>query len=251
MDEEVTPAAPEVEETPETQEVVETTTEDEPQEQDVPVSEEGEQPTPPTPPAPSPTPAPAPQEPAEEEFVPKAVERPDTTPPDIRKFVDAEGNLDLVSYQTAQAEWTQKVMDATINASREQATMANRYEKEWNKAEDAYPQLKKDKELKDMVMAIHANSANPGYKYLSPLRAAEKLFGVQAAAKAEGAAGARETRTVQQAAALASPNPSAKTESGDTKLKQLKETMKSGKSARERREASAAYISELVKTGRL
>lgn len=248
MDEEQTPVETTEEETQEVVESAEETdTDDANDEQDVETSEEAAEET-------TETPVPAPKaepEETEEEFVPKALERPDTTPPDIRKFVDAEGNLDLVSYQTAQAEWMQKSMDAAISSSREAAQMANRYEKEWNKAEDAYPQLKKDKELKDMVMAIHANSANPGYKYLSPLRAAEKLFGVQEAAKAAGAAGARETRTVQQAAALANPNPPAKADGSGDKLNQLKEQMRHGKTSRERKEASAAYLSALVNAGRL
>lgn len=245
MDEEQTPVETTEEETQEVVESAETDTDDETNEQDVETSEETTEEV-----VEKPVAKPEPEE-TEEEFVPKALERPDTTPPDIRKYVDAEGNLDLVSYQTAQSEWMQKSMDAAINSSREAAQMANRYEKEWNKAEEAYPQLKKDKELKDMVMAIHANSANPGYKYLSPVKAAEKLFGVQEAAKAAGAAGARETRTVQQAAALANPNPAAKTDSAGTKLNQLKEQMRHGKTSRERKEASAAYLSELVNTGRL
>lgn len=247
MDKEETPVEPEVVETEETQEVAEPTTEDEPNEPNV-ETEEAEVESP-TEPVAQPAPKPAEEEP--EEFLPKALERPDTTPPDIRQFVDAEGNLDLVSYQTAQAQWMQKAMDAAINLSQERVQQLSRYEKEWNKAEDAFPQLKTDKELKDMVMAIHANSANPGYKYMSPLKAAEKLFGVQQAAKAAGAAGARETRTVQQAAALANPNPPARTEGGDSKLTQLKDKMRTGKTARERKEASAAYLSELVKAGRL
>ena len=249
MEEQETPVTEtEVEETQEVQEVAEEATDqhetDEQHEVEETPAEETTEAKTTTPPAPK-------EEAVEEEFVPKAIERPDTTPPDIRQFVDAEGNLDLMSYQNAQAQWMQRAMDAAINTSREAAQMANRYEKEWSRAEEAYPQLKKDKELKDMVMAIHANSANPGYKYLSPLKAAEKLFGVQQAAKAEGAAGARETRTVQQAAALATPNPPAKTENGANKLNQLKEQMRTGKTARERKEASAAYLDALVKSGRL
>lgn len=248
MEPETTPTEPEVVETQEPVEAAEPVTEDEPNVEEVtetteaPATED---------PAPEPAPAPEPKE-VEEEFVPRAIERPDLTAPNIQDFVDPEGNLDLIKYQTAQGQWMQKSMDAVVNSSREAATMASRYEKEWNKAEDTFPALKKDKGLKDMVMAIHADSTNPGRTYLSPTKAAEKLFGVREAAKAEGAAGARETRTVQQAAALANPNPPAKTEgSGDTKLNQLKEQMRHGKTAKERQEASAAYLEGLVKTGRL
>jgi hypothetical protein len=184
-----------------------------------------------------------------DEFVPEVIEPPKATPPNINQFVDAEGNLDLAAYNQAQTEFLQNFSNQILSTATRMSDMRSKYEKTWDDAYQTYPQLRSDKELRDMVQAIHANSTTSG-KYLSPKAAAARLFGVRNAAKAEGAKQSKETRTVQAAAALATPNAPAAT-SATNKLTQLKEKMRSGKTVAERKSASADYLAELVRTGKL
>lgn len=233
--------APEVEETPEVQE----TEEHEEDEQEVAETPETE------------SQSDAPSEnasveggDAEEEFTPQPITPPDIKAPDIRQFVDGDGNLDLMSYQQAQNDWMTQAMTAATQTATRAAAMQTRYDKEWSKAESKYPELAKNKQLRNMVKAIHVDSANPGSQYLSPLKAADQLFNVRSQAKAEGARAAKETRTVQQAAALATPSAPQAASQGST-MAQLKEKMRTAKTGAERKAASTEILARLVESGKI
>lgn len=196
----------------------------------------------------------------ESSFNPQAFQQPQAPqlpPIDINQFVDTEGRIDMVAYnQAIQNQFQQQlaaVQQQTIQQATQYTTALSQYEKDWHKAEDRFPQLKgkQGKDLKDMVQAIHAQSAaNPNGKYLSPLKAAEKFFGATSQAKAEGIKTAQETRTVQQAATLANPNPPAEPQDR-ANVNNLKETMRRGTTRADRQQATNAYLTQLIEKGML
>lgn len=194
----------------------------------------------------------------EPEWVPQPLQRPqvDTSNlqrPQISQFVDASGNVDLMRYEQAVAAYEQQkdaayqnALSQAVSTATQSADLRLRYEKEWSKAETKYPELAKNRQMRDMVQAIHANSAVTG-KYLSPVKAADQLFSLRGEAKAEGIKAARETRTVQAAAGLANPNPPAP--ASGNKASQLKEQMRSGKTVAERKAASQGYLKAMIDAG--
>jgi hypothetical protein len=186
----------------------------------------------------------------EPDWQPQPLDVPQAQLPDIRNYVDAEGNLDLNVYNAALSNAINGVVTTAVTASTSAVTMQSRYEKEWNKAENKYPELSKNKQLKDMVQAIHANSAQPGFKYLSPEKAADQLFAIRGEAKSEGMKAAQVTRTVQSAAALGSPNPAAPVAEGN-KIAQLKEQMKYGATKTDRSNATTSLLKELISKGQI
>jgi hypothetical protein len=165
-------------------------------------------------------------------------------PVDIQAFIDGEGNLDLKGFQAAQAAQTQAIVDAAVGSSRQERA----YEKTWDKAYAAYPELRTNKELRDMVQAIHANSPQTG-KYLSPTKAADKLFGLRGQAKKEGMQAAREVRSVQAAAALGSPNGASSAPVASSKITELRAARENAPTAKAKEDANKALIAELVRTG--
>lgn len=175
----------------------------------------------------------------EPEWKPEPFKAPTLAAPDVRQFVDAEGNLDLGRYNQAQQEWSTNALQAATQAAMQVVSQSNAYQREWSKAEDKYPELKSNKQLKDMVQAIHANSAQPGFKYLSPAKAADQLFAIRGEAKSEGMKAAKESRTVQAAAGLGNSNPPATTQSDNRAA--LKAKMKTGSKV-ERAEATREYL---------
>jgi hypothetical protein len=245
MDQETTPTTEETEEVPEVEEVQETEEHESegPETEEAPVAEEAE-------PSDNAAVEGDDAEAAEDEFKPEAITPPDIKAPDLRQFVDNDGNLDLARFQEAQNQWMNQAMQAATSTATRAAAMQTKYEKEWTKAESKYPELAKSKQLRSMVKAIHIDSANPGNSYLSPLKAADQLFGVRSQAKAEGAKAAKESRTVQQAAALATPSAPAAASQGST-MSQLKDKMRSAKTSAERKAASAEIISRLVESGKI
>ena len=137
---------------------------------------------------------------------------------DIQQFIDANGNLDVAAFNAAQAAQIQ----AAVSAAVQQSANERKYERTWDKAFEAYPELRKNKELRNMVQAIHANSPATG-KYLSPKQAAEKFLGFAGAAKQQGIKAATQTRTVQAAAGLGVTGAAATPQTSGTRITQLKE----------------------------
>lgn len=192
-------------------------------------------------------------EPEEEEgFNPSQLESlqgPAVQTVEIQQYIDEEGNFDAIGYNSAMQQQIAAQTQAAVQQAVATTQMQQSYDKEWNKALDKYPELKKDRELRDMVQDIHANSAMPGRKYLSPAKAAEKIFGIRSSAKAEGMKAAQQTRQVQAAANLGSPNPPA-AEGTTDKSASLKETMKSGATRKIREAATRDYLSQMMQQGK-
>lgn len=186
---------------------------------------------------------PAPEEDLEDDFKPDFQNKV-PEPVDPKGFIDEAGNFDLAGYTAANAQQTQ----ATIQAAVDQARQERAYEKTWDKAYEAFPELRKDKNLRDMVQAIHANSPQTG-KYISPKQAAEKLFGLRGQAKQEGIRAAQETRTVQAAANLGQATTAATTSTASSKVTELRNARNAAPTLKAREDANAALLAELVKSG--
>jgi hypothetical protein len=114
-----------------------------------------------TPEAPESEPQEVEAEEAPDAFTPQPIQNTAPPAPDIRSFVDPEGNLDLNSYQAAQQTYTQEVFNASVAAAAQTAQQLTKYQQDWQTAESKYPELKNNRQYRDMVQAIHANSANP------------------------------------------------------------------------------------------
>lgn len=184
----------------------------------------------------------------EPEFIPQATQIPTIEQVDISKFIDANGNFDAVAYnQALQSQIAQETASAVAQATAVN-TNVRLYEKEWDKAYDKFPQLKGNtpeaKRQRAMVQAIHAQSANPGQKYLSPSKAAAELFGFASEQRKVGRQAATESRTVQAAANLGQSTPPAPATS--SKNDDLKGKMRHAKTAKERADAAHELLKQIV-----
>jgi len=139
-------------------------------------------------------------------------------------------------------------MAQAVQAAVQQSANERKYEKTWDKAYEAYPELRKNKDLRNMVQAIHANSPTTG-KYLSPKQAAEKFFGFAGAAKQQGIKAAQTTRTVQAAAGLGVAGTQV-TPTGN-KEAQLRDQMHNAPTLKGRQDANKALLEALITSGRV
>lgn len=178
---------------------------------------------------------------------------------DIGQFVTQDPNtgeqqIDYQAYHQAMQTQMAASMQAATQQAVQQTELMNKYEKVWDDAYTEFPQLKgktpESKQLRDMVQAIHANSALPGAKYLSPKAAAKQLFGIRSQGKAEGMKAAQESRQVQSAANLGNPNPPA-TDVGNNSADTARQRMTKGKTKAEREQGVTDLISEMIKSGKL
>lgn len=95
-----------------------------------------------------------------------------------------------------------EAVQVSTSQSVNEVELKAKYDKSWADAEAEFPELKSDKEKRDMVYAIHADTVVGGKKYLSPKAAAAKLFGIANKAKTEGIEAAQESSKVQDSARL-------------------------------------------------
>lgn len=165
-------------------------------------------------------------------------------PVDINAFIDENGNFDGIAFNAAQ----QAQIAQAVQAAVQQSANERKYEKTWDKAYESFPELRKNKELRNMVQAIHANSPATG-KYLSPKQAAEKFFGFAGAAKQQGIKAAQTTRTVQAAAGLGITGAAA-TPSG-SKEAQLRDQMHNAPTLEGRQAANKALLEALISSGKV
>jgi hypothetical protein len=179
---------------------------------------------------------------------------PQVQPLDVNKFVDEDGRIDMVAYNQAVTEQMSQQIAAATQAAVQQATtmnsLQNQYNQDWAKAETKFPELKKDPGLREVVMAVHAQSAAAGGKYKSPLAAAKEIMALRGGAKAEGVKQAQTTRTVQAAASLASPNAPT-TSASKRSVGQLREKMRNATNTTDRRAATNSVIKAMIESGQL
>lgn len=187
------------------------------------------------------------EEEEEEQFVPQAPQIPQIKPVDINDFI-TDGNFDADGYNKALQAQMSAQMQAVVAETTGRNQLERQYEKEWDKAYDKFPQLKGNtpeaKQMRGMVQAIHAQSANPGQKYLSPARAASQFFDFASGQRKVGRSAATESRTVQASANLGRTTPPAQAVS--SKNDDLKGKLKHGKTAQDRKDAAHELLKQIV-----
>ncbi len=126
---------------------------------------------------------------------------------------DADGNVDAQAFAQAMQNQQAEVLAAAREQARAEFAEQRREEKAWDKAMETYPQLKENKDLRDMVQSARIGSftdrlsrgvANP--KLEDPKAVAEKLFKHITTAKKEGYEQAQTNVKVQEGAHLETSN---------------------------------------------
>lgn len=204
--------------------------------------------------APSAEPAPeAPvQAPAQTEAADDGVEL-DTLPsfgqtPELSQFdwsnlpQDAEGNIDPNAFAAAINQQITQATEVARQQARVEAQEQIKEQKLWEQAENAYPELKQDKELRDMVKNARWGEwvATNGQRNPSPKTIADKLFNKIGQAKKLGVEQAQNNVRIQETAALETASNTA----GTTPAQDL-QTRVATASTREQKESAT---SELLKT---
>lgn len=164
----------------------------------------------------------------------------------VDNYYDSEGNFRLDEYQRDQLALQQQVIQRSVAEATAQIRMEREYEKQWQKAEEKYPELKANKQLRSMVKAIHVDSPNNG-KYLSPLKSADQIMGMLGKTKSQGMQQAQETRRTQAAAQLAVSNPPTAVTSD--KVNDYKARMKNPTSMADLKSAQTDYLTEMIERG--
>lgn len=162
------------------------------------------------------------------------VVNPETNEVDVKALLDTFNNrID----EAVQVATTQSVTSVELK---------NKYEKAWADAEAAYPELKEDKSLRDMVYAVHADTVQQGKKYLSPKAAAEKLLSIREKGKTEGIQAANESVRIQESAQLETGNQSA----APTVDSNLQERLNSS-DPQVAEKARQEHLAKLIKSGKI
>jgi len=173
--------------------------------------------------APAPTQEPAQAEPAPEapvqaqaqpEVADDGVEL-DTLPnygqaPELQPFdwsnlpQDVEGNIDPNAFAAAINQQITQATEVARQQARMEAQEQIKEQKLWEQAENSYPELKQDKELRDMVKNARWGEwvATNGSKNPSPKAIADKLFNKIGKAKQMGVEQAQNNVRIQESAVL-------------------------------------------------
>ncbi len=139
--------------------------------------------------------------------------------------VDEDGNANaqdvlavIAQREEAMQSNMQKVVEAAVSEVERRNAEANHERKLWTRAETVLPEMKENKELRDMVQDIRAAAIIRGGN-LSPAKAAERVQKMLGGAKERGARAMTETVKVQKSARLESSSTYA--EPGDSRQSDL------------------------------
>jgi hypothetical protein len=139
-------------------------------------------------------------------------------------FADDYGNVDMAKFsqamQARDAALAQQVAQSVSQNVLQQTTQLNlamrQEERLWKKAEEAYPDLNGNKELRDMVHNLRVNYVERGSK-MTPKQAADKIFKYVKGAKEQATQDATQTVRVQASAHLESAGNTASQETLQTR----------------------------------
>jgi hypothetical protein len=155
---------------------------------------------------------------------------------------DTDGNIDPNAFAAAINQQITQATEVARQQARVEAQEQIKEQKMWEQAENAYPELKQDKELRDMVKNARWGEwvATNGAKNPSPKQIADKLFNKIGQAKKQGVEQAQNNVRVQQSAVLETASNTASA----TPAQDL-QTRVATASTREQKESAT---SELLKT---
>lgn len=115
---------------------------------------------------------------------------------DVAKFTQAMQARDAALAQQVAQAVSQQVLQQSSQQTSQQLLAMRQEERAWQKAETKYPELKNNKELRDLVHNTRINYLDKGSR-MSPSQAADKLFKFIQGAEQRGQAQATETVRVQ------------------------------------------------------
>lgn len=117
---------------------------------------------------------------------------------------DADGNVDPNAFANAINQQITQATDTARQEARKEAQEQIREQKLWEQAENAHPELKEDKEIRDMVKNARWGEwvATNGQKNPTPKQIADKLFNKIGAAKKQGVDQAQNNVRIQETAVL-------------------------------------------------
>lgn len=117
---------------------------------------------------------------------------------------DADGNVDPNAFASAINQQITQATETARQEARKEAQEQIREQKLWEQAENAHPELKEDKEIRDMVKNARWGEwvATNGQKNPTPKQIADKLFNKIGAAKKQGVDLAQNNVRIQETAVL-------------------------------------------------
>lgn len=117
---------------------------------------------------------------------------------------DVDGNVDPNAFASAINQQISQATDTARQEARKEAQEQIREQKLWEQAENAHPELKEDKEIRDMVKNARWGEwvATNGQKNPTPKQIADKLFNKIGAAKKQGVDQAQNNVRIQETAVL-------------------------------------------------
>lgn len=117
---------------------------------------------------------------------------------------DVEGNIDPNAFAAAINQQITQATEVARQQARMEAQEQIKEQKLWEQAENSYPELKQDKELRDMVKNARWGEwvATNGSKNPSPKAIADKLFNKIGKAKQMGVEQAQNNVRIQESAVL-------------------------------------------------
>lgn len=117
---------------------------------------------------------------------------------------DVEGNIDPNAFAAAINQQITQATEVARQQARMEAQEQIKEQKLWEQAENSYPELKQDKELRDMVKNARWGEwvATNGTKNPSPKAIADKLFNKIGKAKQMGVEQAQNNVRIQESAVL-------------------------------------------------
>lgn len=160
---------------------------------------------------------------------------------------DVDGNIDPNAFATA---INQQISQATVLARQEARIEAQEQIKEqklWEQAENTYPELKQDKELRDMVKNARWGEwvSTNGQKNPSPKQIADKIFNKIGQAKKMGVEQAQNNVRIQESAVLETASNTATA----TPQSELRTRVASANSSRQRDTATTELLKNLIESG--
>ena len=175
------------------------------------------------------------------------------TSPELQPFdwsnlpQDTDGNIDPNAFAAAINQQITQATEVARQQARVEAQEQIKEQKLWEQAENAYPELKQDKELRDMVKNARWGEwvATNGQKNPSPKQIADKIFNKIGQAKKLGVEQAQNNVRIQETAALETASNTA----GSTPAQDLQSRVASASTREQKESATSELLKTLIDSG--
>jgi len=160
---------------------------------------------------------------------------------------DVEGNIDPNAFAAAINQQITQATEVARQQARMEAQEQIKEQKLWEQAENSYPELKQDKELRDMVKNARWGEwvATNGAKNPSPKAIADKIFNKIGKAKQMGVEQAQNNVRIQESAVLETASNTATA----TPQSELRTRVASANSREQKDTATTELLKTLIDSG--